>query len=123
LGVHFKSFASDDRDIEYYGTIKRKLLAQCDLLLEEGDSSKLNFIIKECNDIIYGIISPHIFNDNDTKSITHEIDNSFENLYFIIENETSINNVNGLSVYQFYKRLEIIETRHKQQAQHGISNI
>jgi len=89
------------------------------LIEDESKKKDILDVIKECNDVIYSVVSPHIFNDNNIDSITHQIDNSYENLFFVIENESSINNVSSLSVYSFYKRLEIIEKRAKQAAKHN----
>jgi hypothetical protein len=72
-------------------------------------------IIKECTDAMYSIIAPEIFKDGDPKDVTHLIDESFENLYFILETESGSINVNTLSTYSFYKRVEIIQRRSEEQ--------
>lgn len=97
------------------------MLARCDLYLlpdEDTDEIKkkkeaLLKAIGEATDFIYTVVSPHIFNDNDINSVTNKLDESYESLFFVIENEIGSFNVYSLSVYSFYKRLEIIEKRAK----------
>jgi hypothetical protein len=95
------------------------LLAQCDLYLLEDDADEkkkqvLLNAIKESTDFIYSVLTPHIFNDNDINSVTNKLDESYESLFFILENEIGSFNVYSLTVFSFYKRLEIIETRAKE---------
>jgi hypothetical protein len=72
-------------------------------------------VVKECTDEMYTIIAPDIFKDGDPKDVTHKIDDSFENLYFILETESGNIDVTTLSTYSFYKRVEIIQKRSEAQ--------
>ena len=91
--------------------LKIKLISEIDTFLNPEDVTA-----KRVNDnatkYLYDLGLPDIINPNNPKSVSFERDGTFESICMSLEGR-GVHNPQDLNVYQFYKRIEILNSQSK----------
>lgn len=87
---------------------KEKILADINILLGENVSGS-ELVIKEAEKLFYDFLKPTDFNPKSVKNIFADRDNSFEKVCVALEKYGTVSNPKELTVYEFYKRIEIVQ--------------
>jgi hypothetical protein len=107
--VYFPHRYNNLSELEFENKVlnRTKLLAKS---IESKWDGTYDEEIEMINKYFINTIEPKNFNTSDPKGVLVEMDNSFEDVCFLLEHH-GVSNPKELSVYEFQKRLEIIERK------------
>jgi hypothetical protein len=113
LGIYFpEKFANDTaNDLNYYSNIKRKMLAELQLLLEP-ESQTHQKQLQQAYDYFTSLMKPKIFTSSPSNYLVVQ-EKQFEELVCVLEDNGTMN-AKSLTVLEFMKRTEFIEKKFKQ---------
>ncbi len=89
--------------------LKVKLLAEIEIFLNPEDL-RAQAAYEKASKYLYDLALPDIINPHNPKSVSYTRDGTFEAICMSLEGR-GVHDPGSLSVYQFYKRIEILNTQ------------
>lgn len=87
---------------------KEKLIAEINILLGENVEHAKR-VIKSANELFFELLKPTNFNEKSPSNIFDEREATFEKLCLSMEKYGAVTSPKNYTVYEFYKRIEVIQ--------------